>query len=839
MRVWRWLLLLLVLAILPHGQALDTPLKRVELLTHTLDTPRPGTLNPLDRVRLNVHAYGQTFRLHLEPNAEIFHAEATATVYHDGDKSTEAMRREDWWIYRGWVIEEDQSDKRWIREKAGAVMENERKGHRGWARIVFHREGEEQIFEGAFTIGEEMYHIRSARKYHLTKRDDDPMVHSPSERDMMHKDTRMIIYSSSDMHLAPRGLGEDVMECGTKQQHATPQLLPMPHNSQDVNITAWRQDQTFSRYMKYHHKRQITPTLGVPRPPSPSDNGLNTGCPKSRKILYLGMAADCTYVRTHTNVTEAKRQIITNINIASGVYEKSFNVSLGIILIDLRSTCGTPAWNQECSDDYTINSRLNDFSMWRGTRGDDGAGLWHLMTKCNTGTRLGLAWIGQLCSISSYKQVEEHTVNWVSGTGISTVTRDEWKVVAHEIGHSFGANHDCTEQACSCKDKDKDKCDCCPLSATECDTKNLYLMNPTSNVITDEFSPCSIRSICSSLVKTSYCLQDPGKKHIESLGVCGNGILEEGEECDPGEQDDDCCIAATCKLKPNAACSDANHSCCEKCQPKAAGSICRQAISECDLTEVCTGVSPVCPEDKRIPDGTKCGSKMDLRCASGLCTSRDAQCAIRGDKHLNLTRQCQWKADICDMYCVDPDDAKSCIQLTGNFIDGTPCGNKGVCTRGQCIGNIPPDPILDWIQSNSRIVIPVAIVIGLLVFVLLFFFIRACVICYRKRRLEPLQGSDTATPASTLFPSSLKEEYLKNESNGLLMPVSRLSTSSRLSASTLNSFLEPPPSPEARGEVTEVNAWPISYISQNSNQDTLVHAIELEGSPRREKEMTI
>ena len=31
---------------------------------------------------------------------------------------------------------------------------------------------------------------------------------------------------------------------------------------------------------------------------------------------------------------------------------------------------------------------------------------------------------------------------WVSGTGVSTIVKDEWKVVAHEVGHGFGITSD-------------------------------------------------------------------------------------------------------------------------------------------------------------------------------------------------------------------------------------------------------------------------------------------------------------------------------------------------------------------------------------------------------------
>lgn len=34
--------------------------------------------------------------------------------------------------------------------------------------------------------------------------------------------------------------------------------------------------------------------------------------------------------------------------------------------------------------------------------------------------------------------LENGASEWVSGTGVSSITRDEWKVVAHEVGHGFG-----------------------------------------------------------------------------------------------------------------------------------------------------------------------------------------------------------------------------------------------------------------------------------------------------------------------------------------------------------------------------------------------------------------
>lgn len=100
-------------------------------------------------------------------------------------------------------------------------------------------------------------------------------------------------------------------------------------------------------------------------------------------------------------------------------------------------------------------------------------------------------------------QLDDGSYEWVSGTGVSSITRDEWKVVAHEIGHGFGAIHDCTSQMCPCKGE----CGCCPLSDTVCSAGDTYLMNPTSNVTTNDFSPCSVSDICNTFPNIGYCLK--------------------------------------------------------------------------------------------------------------------------------------------------------------------------------------------------------------------------------------------------------------------------------------------------------------------------------------------
>jgi hypothetical protein len=286
------------------------------------------------------------------------------------------------------------------------------------------------------------------------------------------------------------------------------------------------------------------------------------GCPSSRKLLLMGVAADCSYVSEKGSRSEALNSILTNWNTISKVYEAAFNVQLGVARVLIQESC-TPndpstSWNADCSRaSYTISNRLSDFSRWRGTQ-QDNFGLWHLLTKCTTQPAVGIAWLGMLCSQNTQSQGGQ----FVSGTGVSAIVPVEWKVIAHEIGHNFGAIHDCTASICN------NECSSC---SPGCDCRSQFLMNPLDTSITDQFSEGSITRICSSIQRQGSCLVDPGSATLVAQGICGNGVKEGNEQCDCGLPrdcpNDPCCDAATCRLKPNAQCSNKNDQCCsDTCQ---------------------------------------------------------------------------------------------------------------------------------------------------------------------------------------------------------------------------------------------------------------------------------
>jgi len=458
------------------------------------------------------------------------------------------------------------------------------------------------------------------------------------------------------------------------------------------------------------------------------------GCPTTQKVLYMGVAADCIYTSQYGSRENATTQILNDWNTASSLYKSTFNISLGIVELQVSdSTCPNPvnesmAWNADCS--VTLNDRLSLFSQWRGDKGSDGTGLWHLMSGCPTGSEVGIAWLATLCQ----QTASGSSGSVVSGTAVSTAGRTEWQVVAHEIGHNFGAIHDCVS-GCNFTTP------CCPSSTSVCDSGSQFLMSPTADTSEKIFSPCSLGNICSLMQGVSRtnttCLLDPDSNVATiSLQMCGNGIVESGEDCDPGEGvDSPCCDSSTCKFKNGAVCDPASSPCCtQQCSFAPSSQVCRPSIDpKCDIAEKCTGNSSSCPSNVVVPNGQSCGAG-GLACASGQCTSVDLQCQTVGTS-LNLTKACPNPSDsTCQVSCQDPTRSDQCILLTSLLIDGSPCGYGGMCSSGKCqTGNIL-DTAKAWYVQNLQISIPVTIVAGLAFILLLWALISCTLSCCRRRK---------------------------------------------------------------------------------------------------------
>ena len=126
--------------------------------------------------------------------------------------------------------------------------------------------------------------------------------------------------------------------------------------------------------------------------------------------------------------------------------------------------------------------------------------------------------------------------------------------------------------------------------------------------------------------------------------VCGNGILEAGEDCE----------------SPFGGC------CNEFCEFRPSTEVCRAGDGECDSEETCTGTSDVCPADAFEPAGTTCTDDGN-ECSQDVCDGAGS-CA-----HPNLADGTACTDD--GLFCsgVETCQAGTCTSA------GDPCSSGGEC----------------------------------------------------------------------------------------------------------------------------------------------------------------
>uniref|UniRef100_A0A7N9AXX5 ADAM metallopeptidase domain 8b n=1 Tax=Mastacembelus armatus TaxID=205130 RepID=A0A7N9AXX5_9TELE len=178
--------------------------------------------------------------------------------------------------------------------------------------------------------------------------------------------------------------------------------------------------------------------------------------------------------------------------------------------------------------------------------------------------------------------------------------------IAHEMGHNFGLSHDSAG------------CVCGPYSSGNC-----VMAFP------EFFSSCSVDQLAEFMERAQpSCLDTPSSFRTIAAGPrCGNALLDPGEECDCGtveECKNRCCDASTCRLTDGSQC--AHGQCCDNCQFRAAGSVCRSSAGECDLPEYCSGLSQDCPEDGFEMNGKPCYNQVQGYCYDGQCPTHEQHC---------------------------------------------------------------------------------------------------------------------------------------------------------------------------------------------------------------------
>ncbi|EAW10552.1 ADAM family of metalloprotease ADM-B [Aspergillus clavatus NRRL 1] len=650
----------------------------------------------------------QRIKLELEPNHDIL-AEDAYVQYLDTEGNVhreEAIKRHEHKVFKG------QS----LLGRANGLWKPV-----GWARIYVKKDGAQPLFEGVFSIDNDNHHVELKSTYLQKKRPEDADI---PER----KDDYMVVYRDSDMvreyrtELKKRSLTSYASSCqadklGFNSDPGHPIFRPdFQEMDSDIGMSRYGVMSLNSLFGLSKRQSDIGGVSGNAGGVNLQQTiGSTSGCPKTKQVALIGIASDCSFRASFDSDEAAKSWIINVVNSASDVYEKSFNISIGLRNLTMtEKTCPDTApastqWNMPC-DQGNITQRLNLFSKWRGQQSDNNA-YWTLMSNCPTGSEVGLAWLGQLCNT----EVTGDANSFVSGANVVVrVSGGGWQVFAHESGHTFGAVHDCDSSTCSQKLDVSSQC--CPYTTSECDAHAQFIMNPSTGRDITKFSPCTIGNICSALGRNSVkssCISDNRNVVTYTGNQCGNGIVEAGEDCDCGGEascgNNSCCDAKTCKFKNGAVCDDANDSCCNKCKFSAAGTVCRASRGECDLQETCTGNSSTCPADEFKKDGDECGSVSGLACASGQCTSRDYQCrSVMGSMiHDNETFACPEFGSSCELICTSP-SLGLCYGVNQNFLDGTRCGSGGHCRNGRCDGS----SVAGWVAEHKNLVIGVACGVG-------------------------------------------------------------------------------------------------------------------------------
>uniref|UniRef100_A0A8C2CP50 ADAM metallopeptidase domain 22 n=1 Tax=Cyprinus carpio TaxID=7962 RepID=A0A8C2CP50_CYPCA len=313
----------------------------------------------------------------------------------------------------------------------------------------------------------------------------------------------------------------------------------------------------------------------------------------------------------------------------------------------------------------------------------------------------GASYMGGVCSLTK-------------GGGVNEYGKTEEMAItlAQSLGQNIGIFSDkkrILNGECKCEDK---------WSGCIMDDVGFYLPK--------RFSDCNVEEYHDFLNSGGgACLFNKPSKLLDPP-ECGNGFVEAGEECDCGSpaecarEGENCC--KKCMLTQGAKCSDGL--CCKNCQFMRV--LCREAVNDCGIPEMCTGNSSQCPPNLHKMDGYTCEKDQCDVSVSKEATSADKFCYeklnIEGTEKGNCGRdrdtwiQCKKQDVHCGyLLCSNISPAPRLGELQGGLTsfsvaqhsasldcsgghvlidgdtdlgyveDGTACGTDRICFNHKCL----------------------------------------------------------------------------------------------------------------------------------------------------------
>ncbi|XP_068942305.1 disintegrin and metalloproteinase domain-containing protein 22 isoform X2 [Petaurus breviceps papuanus] len=367
----------------------------------------------------------------------------------------------------------------------------------------------------------------------------------------------------------------------------------------------------------------------------------------------------------HTN-TYAKSVV----NMADLIYKEQLKTRIVLVAME--------TWAAD--NKFTISEKplttLREFMKYRKDFIKEKSDAVHLFSGSRfESSRSGAAYIGGICSL-----LKGGGVNEFGKTDLMAVTLAQ--SLAHNLG-IFSDKRKLVSGECKCED-----------------TWSGCIMGDTGYYLPKKFSQCNVDEYHDFLNNGGgACLFNKPSKLLDPP-ECGNGFVETGEECDCGSlaecarEGADCC--KKCTLTEDSQCSDGL--CCKKCKFQPIGTVCREAVNDCDIQETCTGNSSQCAPNIHKMDGYSCDNFQGI-CFGGRCKTRDRQCKyIWGQKVTASDKYCYEKLNI------EGTEKGNCGRDKDTWIQ---CNKQDVlcgyllCTN---IGNIPRLGELDGEITSSLVV---------------------------------------------------------------------------------------------------------------------------------------